>query len=80
MIQVLYQAFPVPKNIRKYNYKISPKIRMELSEGKSVPILVTFPHALWRHYGIIQITLWILNPVEEKLQTIIFRMVCRSTL
>ena len=38
MIQELYQALPVPTNIRKYNYQISPKIIMELSEGKSAQI------------------------------------------
>ena len=46
MIQELYQALPVPTNIRKYNYQISPKIIMELSEGKSVQIFANIFHTL----------------------------------
>ena len=67
MIQELYQALPVPTNIRKYNYQISPKIIMELSEGKSVQIFANIFHTLWRHYDDIITTFRFFKPDHAKL-------------
>ena len=60
----------------KYNYKISLKLIIDLSEQ----IFANIFHTLWRHNDVIRTTFGFLKPVHAKLQTIIFRMVVRWTL